>query len=375
MIENKEKNMNLKVVKHYTIYLSIGLIIALAFLKVRALFFLPELELPVIVYEQIVEIPNSSNEISRNIFHSQISDLSINGYQTITPRDLRAYKAWGKTLPENPIIIAIESIDKSTINYAASILTNYNFSATICIPEEQLKEINNKSVPELATKEELVAFREADVYSYGLKLSSSQYKLASEIKSEINLMKQKLNFAPEAITFPNENNAEAQKALCSTAGVKIGFSPKADTINKLNTKTDFRLLKQQKAIGNRLTFSINAIRHPGALSAGEIFISQPVGQRFKACVSVFDKNFELLLGQQYDALPEEPVLLGKLPNKVEYPISVYITDATGILVYRHEQFNRYTIERGEPVPLEEEIPEALKKALDEIEIPVETGEL
>lgn len=365
--------MKSKTIRNYAIYVSIGIFIALICIKVKVLFFLPEVELPIIVYKQIVELPNSPDEVSQNLFHSQLSDLSVNGYQTITPANLRAYKSWGKALPENPIIIAIESIDKSTIDYAASILTNYNFSATICIPEKQLDELNKGTNTALATKEELIAFREADVYSYGLKLASTHYKLASEIKPEVRLMKDILGQSPDSITFPEPLHAKSAEALCSVAGAKLGFYPEADSLNTINSKTNLKQLKQQKVIGNRLTFSIKAIRHPGALAAAEIFVAQPMGERFKTNVTVFDKNFNRLLGESYDELPKEPILLGELPNKVEYPISVYITDSTGILVYKHEQFNRYTIERGEPVPLEIETPEELEKALDEIEIPLETG--
>lgn len=363
--------MSIKTIKNYAIYLSIGIILAFIFIKVRANYFLSELELPIFVYNKIVDLPCSPDEVSHNLFHSQISDLSVNGYQTITPAQLHAHKAWGRPLPENPVIIAIESIDSHTIDYAASILTNYNFTATICIPESQFDELSQKTNPTLATKEDLLAFKESEIYSYGLKLSTTQYKLAEEIKPTIKLMKDIFDQTPASITFPEPIHAKSADALCSVAGAKVGFYPEADSLNTINSKTNLKQLKQQKVIGNRLAFSIKAIRHPGALAAAEIFIAQPMGERFKTNVTVFDKDFNLLLGESYDELPEESILLGKLPSKVLYPISIYITDSTGILVYKQEQFNRYTIERGEPVPLETETPDELEKALDEIEIPLD----
>lgn len=360
-----------KTLLKYAKYVGLGLIVVLIGAKIRAYFFLPEVELPVITYKEIVVIPNSPNEVSQNLFHSQISDLTVNGYQTITPARLRAYKSWGVSLPSNPIIITIESINRDTINYAASILKSYDFCATICIPKEQLNELNKGTNSSLITKEELLTFKEAEIYSYGLKLSSTHYKLASEIKPEVRLMKDIFGQSPEAIAFPNNTDEEVVKNLCSVAGAKLGFYPEADSLNIIYSKTNLKLLKQQKIIGDRLTFSITAIRHPGALAAAEIHIAQPVGERFKACVSVFDKDYNRLLGERFDKLPIEPILLGELPNKVEYPISVYITDETGVVLYKQEKFNRYTIERGEPVPLEKEVPEELEKALSEIEIPLD----
>ena len=157
--------MKIKTFSRYLAYCTLGIILALLIVKVRALFFLPEVELPIVVYKQITQIPSSDEEISKNIFHSQISDLSVNGYQSITPAKLRAYKNWGISLPENPVLINIECIDKQVIDYAASILTNYNFTATICIPEKQVDEIISGNNPSLITKEELLAYKEADIFS------------------------------------------------------------------------------------------------------------------------------------------------------------------------------------------------------------------
>ena len=364
--------MKIKTFSRYLAYCTLGIILALLIVKVRALFFLPEVELPIVVYKQITQIPSSDEEISKNIFHSQISDLSVNGYQSITPAKLRAYKNWGISLPENPVLINIECIDKQVIDYAASILTNYNFTATICIPEKQVDEIINGNNPSLITKEELLAYKEADVFDIGLH-GKFHVKLLSELNPMIKQFRKNFEQKPAAIIF-SENNPEKSievENVCSHLGAKIGISEKSDFVNKLNSKTNLRTLKHLPFIGGRLAFSIKAVRHPGALSAGNIFIAQPEGQRFKVCVSVFDKNFNRLLGQNFDSLPTEPTLLGKLPNKVDYPISIYITDSTGILMYKDEQFNRYTIERGDPVPRETKIPDELEKELSQIEIPLD----
>jgi hypothetical protein len=152
---------------------------------------------------------------------------------------------------------------------------------------------------------------------------------------------------------------------------KIHVSAKENFVNTINSKTDLQKLSTLDVIGNRLTFSIKAIRHPGAISAAEILIAQPIGERFKVAVSVFDKDFNRLLGKNFDELPVEPILLGDLPNKVDFPISIYITDETGVILYKQERFNRYTIERGDPVPIEAIIPDELIKALSEIEIPLD----
>lgn len=353
-------------------YIFLGLIVFLVVAKLRACFFLPEVELPIVVYKQISLIPSSNDEISQNIFHSQISDLSVNGYQSITPARLRAYKNWGVALPENPVLINIECVDKQVIDYAASILTNYNFTATICIPEEQVDEVISGNNPSLITKEELLAYKEADVFDIGLH-GKFHVKLLSELNPITKQFRKNFEQKPDVIIFSENNHDKSIEIenICSHLGAKIGISEKSDFVNTLNSKTNLRTLKHLPFIGGRLAFSIKAIRHPGALSAGNIFIAQPEGQRFKACVSVFDKDFNRLLGQNFDSLPTEPILLGKLPNKVDYPISIYITDSTGILVYKDEQFNRYTIERGNPVPRETEIPEELEKELSQIEIPLD----
>ena len=364
--------MKIKTFSRYLAYCTLGIILALLIVKVRALFFLPEVELPIVVYKQISQIPSSDEEISKNIFHSQNSDLSVNGYQSITPAKLRAYKNWGISLPENPVLIKIECIDKQVIDYAADILTNYNFTATICIPEKQVDDVISGNNPSLITKEELLAYKEADVFDIGLH-GKFHVKLLSELNPMIKQFRKNFEQKPAAIIF-SENNPEKSievENICSHLGAKIGISEKSDFVNKLNSKTNLRTLKHLPFIGGRLAFSIKAVRHPGALSAGNIFIAQPEGQRFKACVSVFDKNFNRILGQNFDSLPTEPILLGKLPNKVDYTISIYITDSTGILVYKDEQFNRYTIERGDPVPRETEIPDELEKELSQIEIPLD----
>lgn len=357
-------------IKKYGLYLSFILILTVAFMKIRVAFFLPEVELPIIVYKQIVDIPNSPDEVSYNRFHIQLSDLYVNGFQTVTPARLRAYKAWGRPLPQQPFMISIENIDKEQLNYTTSVLTNYNFTATISIPEEKLNDLLKGTDSKLATKEELLKYKENNIYSYGIRLTEIPEK-GDALKSVAKEMKKRLEIAPEMLTFPKTPSKKEAELLCSAAGATIGIHEEKNSINKLNKNANFSFFKHQKIIGNRLTFSITAIRHPGALAAAEIYISQPVGERFNARVSVLDKNGDLLLDKYYDELPLERTLFGKLKKEVQYPITVYITDATGMIFYISETFNRYTIERGEPVPLEIEINEELEKELDKIDIPLD----
>lgn len=349
---------------YYAKYISLGLIIVVIGIKLRALFFLPDVELPIIAYKKIVSLPTSSNEISQSLFHAQISDLSVNGYEAISPKKLSRYKAWGIPFPEIPVMLLIETIDRETLNYAASILKDYNFSATVCIPADELiKLASSEDDSRLATKEELLAFEQAKIYNFGLKISTD-----SKVSAEAGkIMKEIFNHLPSVISIPKDIDS----ATNIPTKTKIHVSAKENFVNTINSKTDLQKLSTLGVIGNRLTFSIKAIRHPGAISVAEILIAQPIGERFKVAVSVFDKDFNRLLGKNFDELPVEPILLGDLPNKVDFPISIYITDETGVILYKQERFNRYTIERGDPVPTETIIPDELIKALSEIEIPLD----
>jgi hypothetical protein len=350
---------------YYAKYISLGLIIVVIGIKLRALFFLPDVELPIIAYKKIVSLPTSSNEISQSLFHAQISDLSVNGYEAISPKKLSRYKAWGIPFPEIPVMLLIETIDRETLNYAASILKDYNFSATVCIPADELiKLASSEDDSRLATKEELLAFEQAKIYNFGLKISTDSKASAEADK----IMKEIFKHKPFAISTSDKS---VSASTHTPVKALIRITEKENFVNTINSKTDLQKLSTLDVIGNRLTFSIKAIRHPGAISAAEILIAQPIGERFKVAVSVFDKDFNRLLGKNFDELPVEPILLGDLPNKVDFPISIYITDETGVILYKQERFNRYTIERGDPVPTEAIIPDELIKALSEIEIPLD----
>lgn len=366
--------MKAKIFLKYTSYVFVGILTAVLIVKLRALFFLPQTELPIIVYNEIKQIPTASNEISQNLFHTQISDLSVNGFEPIPPAKLVRYKAWGLSFPTSPVMLVFDTIESNTINYVATTLMDYQFKATICIPEESLQALADGSDNTICTKENLLNLMESEQFSLGLYISSlpnDKKELKKKAKNSLALFKELFDTTPKVIIIPEGTDKEKSKAICRAYKSKLGICKDNSIVNSISSKTRLSQLTHQRIIGGRTLFSIKAIRHPGAISQGEIFISQPSGERFKACVSVFDKNFVRLIGEKYDALPIEPALLGELPNTVEYPISIFITDETGIFLYKSETFNRYTIERGEAVPLEIDISDELEKALSEIDIPLD----
>lgn len=366
--------MRYKTIKKYTICIILGIIVSLIFIKIRAAFFLADADVTIITYNKITEIPTSSEEMTKSIFHYQISDFVVNGIQTTTPKEITNFSSWGFSLPERPILIIFETADKHTINNVAPIIKMYEFKATICIPDFELEQIIEGTNPSLITPTELNQYLESELFNLGLKLT----EIPKEIKKVEELsdgMKAIFNIRPDIILFPDNSELEISlyEDICSAADANIGInSAVTNASNPINGKTNLTILKHQRVCGSRMTFSIRAIRHPGAISAGEIYISQPIGDRFSASVSVFDKNYNLIMGEYYDALPNESTLLGKLPKNVDFPISVYITDETGLILYQKAQFNRYSIERGEPVPYE--YSQESIDIVSEIEIPLDDVE-
>lgn len=358
----------IKKIKKLLIYICFLLILAVIYYKVHALFFLPEKELSIISYQNLTDIPNKDDETSQHMFHSQINDFISNGFIAITPKMLREYKSWGKEIPNNSLMLIIESIDANTIYYGASILNNYKLSATVCIPENQFHKLSNCETNSLASKDVLLKYQKSGTYNFGLKLSSLD-TTKDTLKNIKKRFKEIFGVNPQVVVFPKETTEEDAKRICSVLNTKIGCFPDDENNCLLNSDTNLQFLPKQNVVGSRLIFSVKAIRHPGASSAGNIFIGQPIGKRFKASVSIFDKKFNRIHIENFDGLPTENTLLCKLPKKVDFPINVYITDTTGIILYENVFFNRYNMEKGEPIPWELRISEELREALSEIDIP------
>ena len=77
-----------------------AVLIALAFLLVRARFFLPQVDVPILLYGHVTDSADGKYGVLVENFNSQMKALAADGYKTVTPSRLRAYAVWGVPLPE-----------------------------------------------------------------------------------------------------------------------------------------------------------------------------------------------------------------------------------------------------------------------------------
>jgi peptidoglycan/xylan/chitin deacetylase (PgdA/CDA1 family) len=110
---------------------------------------------PVLIYERIDEMCDTSPCLPNYIFDLQMGYLKDNGYRIISMADFLGFLDYDQAIPERSVIITIDDNHISTYNIACPILKKYGFNATLFIDADligteegvmnwsQIKELGN----------------------------------------------------------------------------------------------------------------------------------------------------------------------------------------------------------------------------------------
>lgn len=93
----------------------------------------PERTVPVLLYHGI-SVSERQDTVPAKSFRDQMLALKKDGYQAITPAQLRSFFEDGKPLPAKPILITFDDARADSFKYADPVLTETGFKATMFVP-------------------------------------------------------------------------------------------------------------------------------------------------------------------------------------------------------------------------------------------------
>jgi hypothetical protein len=118
-------------------------------------------EIPILCYHQIRDYKTSDSKIARDyivppsIFREQMQTLKDSGYTSIQPEDLYQHLAYGKALPQKPVMLSFDDTDLEQYTVAAPEMEKRGFKGVFFIMTVSLgrpRYMNKEQVKDLSAK-------------------------------------------------------------------------------------------------------------------------------------------------------------------------------------------------------------------------------
>lgn len=324
--------------------------------------FLPDAEVPIILYERVEASPGAGNAaVGADLFYAQLRELAREGYDSVKPWRLRAYKTWGLPLPEKPVIITFDRACKDLATVAGPLLADQGFDAIVLvstshITDEAVKRRQTLDGVEMMTWQEVRKAASEGVFSFGGHTRSRADLTRSEnprgdIRASRSDIKKNLKIRTGVFSYPfGKTTPEIQKAA---ARAKINFAMSyGDKVAKIGPKTNMLDIPRIRAAGGQQTFTVTAHESRSAEAFGFIRVKHASGAPFPA-----------LIRASYEGLPRPvreleipdfgPGAVFELPlpyppekqRGAMFPITVEIRDSTGVLLYYRTDIAKSSVKR------------------------------
>ena len=310
--------------------------------------FLPDVEVPVLLYERVENTPTGRYSVSSDLFYAQLRDFSRQGYASVAPWRLPAYKKWGFPLPEKPLLITFDRACRDLPAVAGQFLDDQKFSATVLlatslITNEALNRRMTLEGAEMMTWEEVRKLNGAGVFTFGgntrsradLTLSENP---RNEIRASRSDIKKNLGERNNTFAYPfGKHNAETAKAA-KRAKIDIAMTY-GNTVAQIGPKTDMLAIPRIRVVGGRQVFAVEAVESRSREAFGFATVARQSGPAFPARVSVFYGADPQAVAEQNVELREAETFKIALPYPASdtiaamWPMRVEIRDATGVLLY------------------------------------------
>lgn len=323
----------------------ISLFLALAavpiFFLIRARF-LPDVEVPILLYERVARIANDASTIPVDLFHLQMNDLSRSGYRTVSPKRLKAYKMWGFPLPEKPIIITFDNAYRSLLAEVAMILREQEFTAVIFLATTYLSANPGEShslngEPMMTWNEVRLAMKEK-IFEFGghtrnLVDLTRHVKPFNEIRASRSDIKHATGVRSGFFSYPGGRYSQELARAARKAKIDVAMMT-GDTIAKIGPKTDLLALPRLRVVGGRHAFTANIVERQSPGFFGVIRVTHPTGPDFPSSIVAYgsgtlkpDAEFDV------DAIRPGEIIEFPLPVGVQFPIEIEILEKNRILLY------------------------------------------
>lgn len=227
--------------------------------------------IPILMYHRIGEHADRWS-VSPRDFATHMRFLREEGYVGILPSDLAANRAWGKPLPERPVIITLDDGYRDAVTRAEPILKRYGFRAMVYLITGYVGADASKrkqyAGADCLTWDEVRAARRRGVLEFGgHSHTHTPLVRAPDPLAEASRCFQDIarygGFTPDAFCYPHgmarERTAETVRRAGFSTAVICG-----DRIAAWGPDADLHLLPRVSAIGGSPAFSATHRREAGS---------------------------------------------------------------------------------------------------------------
>lgn len=352
-----------------TFFTLLSVLVAIpVFLLIRARF-LPDVEVPILLYERVARVANDAVTVPVDLFHLQMNDLSRNGYHTISPKRLRAYQTWGYPLPEKPVIITFDNAYRSLLSEVAMILSEQEFTAVVFLATTYLStdpgESHSLNGEPMMTWNEVRSAMEAGVFEFGghtrnLVDLTRHVKPFNEIRASRSDIKRTTGIRSGLFSYPGGRVTPELIRAARKAKIFVAMTY-GDTVAKIGPHTDLLALPRLRVVGGSHAFTVNIIERQSPGSFGSVRITHPMGPAFPCSVVVYGLG-AVSPDQEFDS---EGIQAGEtvefpLPSDIKFPVEIEILDTNRVLLYFMNMIPKNAVSRdldsaGVPVNIDFQI--------------------
>lgn len=304
--------------------------------------FLPDVEVPILLYERVSRVANNAETVPVDLFHQQMNDLSRNGYRTISPWRLRAYKKWGYPLPEKPLIITFDNAYRSLLSEVATILSEQDFTAIVFLATTYLStdpgESHSLNGEPMMTWNEVRRAMKDGVFEFGgntrnLVDLTRHVKPFNEIRASRTDIKRATGVRSGLFSYPGGRVKPELSRAARKAKIDVAMTY-GDTLAKIGPRADLLMLPRLRVVGGSHAFTVNVVERQSPGSFGVVRVTHPTGPAFPCSIIVYgfgavkpDRAFES------EGIQSGETVEFSLPADIKFPVEVEILDANRILLY------------------------------------------
>ena len=321
--------------------------------KVRAVFFLPEVEVPIFLYDKIRNTADGKYTVTPDLFYKQMSDLASFGYRTVSPARVIAYKNWGFPLPRNPMMITFDRGGRETLMLAHPILKSLEMTAVVNLATTYISDspdsVRTVNGEEMLSWDEVRNFMEEGTFIFGGHTRNMvdltvDVKPFNEIRASRSDIKKRTGLRSCIFSYPFGKFDESIKKDAAEAKIKFAMGY-GDRVASVGAGTDLLDMPRIRVPGGRVAFSVRVVVVRGADECVEIHVSQPLGPRFPLAVMAYQTGDpDPVADVSVEELSQEPECIAVLPSGLRFPITVDILDGTRLLLYTSSIFPKYSVE-------------------------------
>lgn len=315
--------------------------------------FLPEVEVPILLYDRVSATPGDSYTVPVDIFYRQMRDLASLGYKTVSPARLRAYAVWGIPLPERPLIVTFDNAYLNLLSDVVPILQELDFKAVVNLSTRFIAEnpdgrrtLNGEPMltwAEIRTamKEGLLDFGGHTRNQVDLPMHEKPF---NEIRASRTDIKRATGKVSRIFSYPfgkvSPEVAKAAKKARMNFAMTYG-----DTVAKIGHKTDFLALPRLRVVGGNQAFGVDVVEERSGESFGFARVTHAQGPSFPVAILVYGNGSYEPFSIIKDAFKADEPIRVELPSSVQFPIEVEILEKNRILLYFREEIKRNEVVR------------------------------